>query len=163
MANSENKIYVDWIDKVKVLQKAVVKNKDGKILALKRTGDPRRPWPNCWDLPGGRVEESDIQQWKAKSGKGDGNDILINALRREIKEETNLEVENIRAVHIASDFSEKKGFFIVVIGYDCSAINENQLQLSGEHSEFRWVSKNEFLKLEIGDAGRLLEPILEKI
>lgn len=43
MKNNNNEIYVDWIDRVKVLQKAVVKNKSGQILALKRTNDVRRP------------------------------------------------------------------------------------------------------------------------
>ena len=61
-------------DKIKVLnsvqfiQKALMVNSDGKILALKRTiSDDFRA--GCWDLPGGRYEE--------------GEDIL-DAIRREI-------------------------------------------------------------------------------
>jgi 8-oxo-dGTP diphosphatase len=155
--------YIDWIEKVKILQKAMVKNNEGRILALKRTDDAKRPNPGCWDLPGGRVEASDIVKWKAKSGRGDDNDILVKALRREIKEETNLEVGNIRAIHSASGFSEKKSVFIVAIGYVCDAVDKDALELSSEHVDFCWVAKDEFLKLDIGDDGGLLEAILSKI
>jgi 8-oxo-dGTP pyrophosphatase MutT (NUDIX family) len=160
---NQEKIYVDWIDRVKVLQKAVIIDKDGRILALKRTGDTRRPRPNCWDLVGGRVEAGDIAGWKEKSGRGDDNDILVNALRREIKEETNLEVADIRAVHDASGFSETRGVFIVDIGYVCKAIDESKLQLSAEHADFRWVAKDEFLNMEIGDDGGLLASIIKRL
>jgi len=160
---NQDKIYVDWIDKVKVLQKAAVLNKNGQILALKRTGDPKRPNPGCWDLAGGRVESSDIVKWKNKSGKGDDNDILINALRREIKEETGLEVENIRAIHAASAYSEKKEMLIVAIGYSCKAADESRLKLSAEHTESCWAAKEEFMKLEIGNDGGFIESFLDKL
>lgn len=148
---------------MKVLQKAVVKNKSGQILALKRTNDVRRPLPGCWDLPGGRVEASDIEKWKGKSGCGDDNDILINALRREIKEEANLEMGNICAIHSASGFSEKKKTFVVVIGYACGAVDEDDIKLSNEHCEYKWIAKDDFLNLEIGDDGGLLSPIFKKV
>ena len=149
---------------MKILQKAVVKNKDGKFLALRRPADSApRPRPNCWDLVGGRVETDDIEKWKSRSGKGDKNDILVNALKREIKEEANLDVKNIRAIHSASGFSETKGVFIVAIGYVCDALNENGLKLSSEHIEYRWVAKDDFLKLDIGNDNGLIYSILERI
>ena len=154
---------MDWIDRVKVLQKAAVFNKDGLVLALKRTDDANRPNPGCWDLVGGRVEAADIVKWKTKSGRGDGNDILANALRREIKEEANLEVGNIRAIHVASAYSEKKEMFIVAIGYVCEAVDESNIKLSAEHCGLRWVFKDEFTNLEIGDDGGLIASILQKI
>jgi 8-oxo-dGTP pyrophosphatase MutT (NUDIX family) len=157
-------VYKDWIDKVKILQKAVVKNKAGRILALKRPADAApRPRPDCWDLPGGRVEESDIDKWKSQSGKGDKNDILVNALKREIKEEANLDVKNIRTIHSASGYGEKKGIFIVAIGYVCDALNEKGLKLGREHCEYKWTSKDEFLRLDIGDDNGLIRSVLEKI
>jgi len=154
--------YIDWIDKVKILQKAVIKNKEDKILALKRVGAQNWPRPNCWDLVGGRVEDSDIEQWKAKSGKGDENDILINALKREIKEETSLVVQNIRVIHATSGFNDSKKLFVVAIGYLCEVSDEDAVKLSAEHTEYKWVAKNEFMGLEIGDDGGLIYSILGK-
>jgi 8-oxo-dGTP pyrophosphatase MutT (NUDIX family) len=157
-----NDIYVDWIDKVKILQKAVIKNKSGLILALKRTNDPNRPRPNCWDFPGGSLEQEDIEKWKKQSGRGDNDDILINSLRREIKEETNLEAVNIRIIHAASGFNEEKKLFTMAIGYACDAINENDLELSLEHAASKWIAKSDFLNLEIGNDGGLIRSILER-
>jgi 8-oxo-dGTP pyrophosphatase MutT (NUDIX family) len=157
-----NGVYVDWIEKVRILQKAVIKNKSGLILALKRASDQNRPRPNCWDLVGGSVEVEDIKKWKEKSGRGDNNDILINALRREIKEETNLETGNIQVIRAASGFNEQKKIFVVAIGYACAAANESELALSPEHVEFKWVEKSDFLKLEIGTDGGLIQSILKQ-
>ena len=49
--------------------------KDGKILLLKRSVEP---FKGCWHLVGGHVEE---------------NETLKEALKRELKEETNLDIE----------------------------------------------------------------------
>lgn len=78
-----NGVWVDWIEKVKILQKAVVQREDGLLLALKRPADAKGR-ANCWDLPGGSVEEEQIIQWKGKSGKGDKDDILIKSIEEEI-------------------------------------------------------------------------------
>lgn len=157
-----NDVYVDWIEKVKVLQKAVIVNDCGLILALKRPADCPRPRPGCWDLPGGSVGQKDIDSWKINSGKGDNNDILIRALRREIKEETALDVKNICVIHSASGFNEAKQTFIIALGYACRAKKEKNIKLSFEHSESGWVTKKDFLNLEIGNDDGLIGSILEK-
>lgn len=154
-------VYVDWLEKVKILQKAVIKNNEGLILALKRTSDRNRPRPNCWDLVGGRVEVGDIEKWGTKSGKGDNDDILINALRREITEETNLDVVNVHFSRVASGFDGKRKIFTVAIGYTCDSTNEDELELSPEHCEYKWTTQNKFLNLEIGDDGGLIESIIK--
>jgi 8-oxo-dGTP pyrophosphatase MutT (NUDIX family) len=157
-----NDVYVDWIEKVKVLQKAAIVNDHGLILALKRSADCPRPQPGCWDLPGGSVDQKDIDSWKINSGKGNDDDILIRALRREIKEETALDIENICVIHSASSFNETKQTLIVALGYACRAKKENNVKLSSEHSEFKWMAKKDFPDLEIGNDGGLIGSILEK-
>ena len=94
-------IWVDWIEKVKVLQKAVVVRSDGKILALKRPEDEYTR-PGCWDLLGGSIDLEDIERWKENSGRGDKDDILVKAIEREVLEEAGLEVLKTKAVHTAS-------------------------------------------------------------
>ncbi|MCU0652933.1 MAG: hypothetical protein MUD10_01615 [Candidatus Pacebacteria bacterium] len=62
---NDNKIYVDWIDRVKILQKAVVMDKEGRILALKRTADSNRSRPNYWDLSGGFPKRKVFLSWRS--------------------------------------------------------------------------------------------------
>ena len=54
--------------------RGIIKNKDGKILLLKRHPKSRTD-PEKWELPGGKVEKGEF---------------FTDALVREIKEETNL-------------------------------------------------------------------------
>jgi 8-oxo-dGTP pyrophosphatase MutT (NUDIX family) len=161
MGKMVNGVWVDWLEKVKVLQKAVVQNNEGKLLALKRAPESFTR-PNCWDLCGGSIDEEDVQQWKEKSGLGDGNDILIRAISREVKEETGLEVKKTNVIHIASGFNDKKGIFIVAIGYLCGA-GIGEIVLSDEHSDYRWLTKEEFLQLDVGDDGGLIKAILGRL
>lgn len=162
MGKLVNGVWVDWIEKVKVLQKAVVQRGDGLVLALKRSSDAKAR-ANCWDLPGGSVEEEQIMQWKGESGKGDKNDILIRSMEQEILQETKLQVLETATIHSASGFNESKGVFIVAIGYLCRVPQNLSVVLSEEHSEYKWVTPNEFKNLEIGDDGGFIISILEKI
>ena len=156
--------YIDWIAKVKVLQKVVIVNDSDQILSLCRSSNSHVR-ANCWDLPGGTLDEEDIYLWKGESGKGDYKDILIKAILREVNEETGLDsssIKDIKAIHSASGFNEKKGIFILALGYKCKSTLRT-IKLSNEHSEFKWVTLEEFMNLEIGDDGGLIHSILNQI
>lgn len=115
---------------IHVSQKALVINSNNKILAIKRS--PTAPAnPNSWDLPGGDLD----------FGEQPSSGIL-----REIKEETNLEVENLTLLDTEGHINDK-GEFWVTIAYTAKSKTEN-VNLSFEHSEFEWVTKEEFLKLK---------------
>ena len=164
MAKTINGIWVDWIDKVKVLQKAVLRNKEGSLLAVRRSKD-QYSRAGKWDLVGGSLDPEDIQVWKDGSGKGDDQDILVKSIRREIREETGLSVlaGSMRVVHVASGYNEKKGVLILAIGYVCQVEPDQSVKLSEEHSEYCWISLQGFEKLDVGDDGGLIMSILKKV
>lgn len=108
--------------------------REDKFLALKRPADDYSR-PNCWDLPGGNL------------GFGENID---KCLRREIEEETSLDVKDIQPLHIISELDSKKNIFWIEIGYTCK-YNEGEVKLSSEHTEYRWVTKDEFLELKSAD------------
>ncbi len=118
-------------DSPKVAQKAVLIREDGKILALRRSKtDPNRPL--TWDLPGGDVEY--------------GED-LTEAIKREVREEAGLVVENL-ALLDAVGFVIPSGEYWVSIGYIAHVPQDTAVALSFEHDEFKWLTKEEFLKRE---------------
>lgn len=164
MGKLVNGVWVDWIEKVKILQKAVVRREDGLLLAVKRS-ENQHSRPGKWDLVGGSLDEEDIHDGKIGSGRGDDRDILVKAIKREIDEETGLQVEtgSVQTIHAASGFNEQKNLLILAIGYICKTESEQAVKLSGEHSEYKWVSVQDFEKLDIGDDGGLVLSILEKV
>ncbi len=125
-----------FTENVKFLQKAVVfhPKKKNVFLALKRPADAKSR-PNCWDLPGGNVKY------------GERHDV---ALRREIVEESELEVENMRPVHVLTNLDQANNIYYLYIGYVAHATND-AVRTGTEHTEYKWVTQSEFLELQSAD------------
>ena len=98
-----------------------------KVLLLKRASESvteKSPW--VWDLPGGHVDE---------------NEGLEDAARREVKEETDLEVPPLSLLGKDSNIGKLTYFYVTEEW-------EGVIKLSHEHEEYRWVSKMELDKYE---------------
>lgn len=118
------------MEKVGVSQKAVIFNKEGKLLTIHRTSTaPTRP--NKWDLPGGDLDFGE----EAAAG-----------MLREIKEETGLQVKKVKAFDVESH-TTNIGDFWVTIAYKAQT-DSNNVILSFEHDDYKWVTAEEFLNLE---------------
>ncbi len=70
--------------------------KDGKYLITRRSPKKRR-FPRMWTVPGGKMETSDYLQLP-KDTKYYWYNVLERTLRREIREEVGIEVDNIEYV-----------------------------------------------------------------
>ncbi|MBS3053011.1 MAG: NUDIX domain-containing protein [Candidatus Aenigmarchaeota archaeon] len=116
----------------------------GKLLVVKRTKE-RVLWPNLWEIPGGRVE---------------GNESDEEALVREFLEETELQIRIIKKYNefyykyagkdsVESDFIIQADSFAVKID-------------PNEHTEYRWITKDELRSLEISpDMRKSIEKAFE--
>lgn len=112
-------------------QKAFIE-KDGKVLVLQAS--------DGLDLPGGKVQE----------GEMDSAESLAVSLKREIKEETNLEVEIIEPLFVWPRKSTKYlGEFLYIVGFRCKYIS-GDVKVSDEHVSFEWIGKNDYEKLNDG-------------
>jgi 8-oxo-dGTP diphosphatase len=116
----------------RIVQKAVILDKDNRMLMLRRSNtDVRRPLQ--WDLPGGLYEEGEE---------------LIASVNREIDEETGLEVTDLRPIYSQTEVrnwkldKEKKTENIVFIYY-CARTGSNDVKLSLEHDKFQWKTIEE--------------------
>ncbi len=115
--------------KVSISQKIIILNDKGQILTLLR-GDTAPSNPNKWDLPGGNVDP--------------GED-YISSIQREIKEETELDIANVKAYDVEG-YASGDGFWIT-IAYQAKTDSQD-IKISYEHDEFKWVYKEEFLELD---------------
>jgi phosphoglycolate phosphatase len=107
-------------------------------------------WSNLWGIPGGKI----------KFGESS-----VDALKREIKEETGLDVEEVTFV-LVQDCIRSKEFYreahFVLLNYTCRCIGES-VKLNEEAVEFRWVALTDATSLPINRPTRvLLEAVLER-
>ena len=119
--------------KTGVSQKAIIMNKEGKMLILHRT-ETAPSMPNKWDFPGGDL---------------DFGEDATEGIKREIREETGLDLRDLRPFDVESRINQV-GDFWVTIAY-MAETDLDDVSLSYEHDEYRWVSKEEFLSLESSD------------
>ena len=96
-------------------------------------------FPNGWlDLPGGRIDEGETD--------------LVEALKREVREETTLEIE------VGPPFATwlGRGNTVYLVGYHCRYVS-GEVQLSDEHDAYRWVGAQTFR--EVDDASAPFEAL----
>jgi 8-oxo-dGTP diphosphatase len=116
-------------------QKAIIANDENKILLLLRSH--KIDHGGKWSLAGGALEDREDP---------------IDGIRREIDEETQLEVTDIRPFSLFS-YTNTDAEFIVMVGYQCVAKNEKVI-LNWEHDKYKWVTKDEALQMDLSDHAR---------
>lgn len=112
--------------------KILLKNKDGKYLVVKRS---KEKYPNAsgsWDIVGGRIAP--------------GTSLLDN-LKREVKEETQLDLIEIPKLIGAQDIFRVPGKHIVRLTY--TGTIDGQVELDkNENTEFKWLTADELGSME---------------
>ncbi len=106
----------------------------GRVLLVERGHDPLK---GIWSLPGGVVEVGEY---------------LKDAIRREVREETGLEVEPVSVVEvferIMPDPKGRTEYHYVLIDYLCR-VTGGRLQAESDVSDARWVPRAELASYQI--------------
>lgn len=99
----------------------VILNGNKEVLLVKRAIEPHF---GKWDLPGGFLEN--------------GEDLLIG-LKREAREELDVEIEPVEILSIFVDkYGYEKGDFYTFNVFVKSKISAGEIKLDAENSEFKW-------------------------
>jgi len=107
---------------------AIIRNEKSEFLLLRRSEDSHTN-PGKWDLPGGKLEREEI---------------LEEAIVREIWEETGISiVPGDIAGYVISELPEKK---VIAIVYDGGYLITD-VKLSYEHMEYAWISLDKILEI----------------
>ncbi len=113
--------------------------KDGKFLITKRALN-EKAFPNRWVVPGGKVEMNDYTQ-RPKDSHDAWYNILESVLRREIDEETNLKIKNIRYL-TSLVFIRPDNIPVVVISFFAEH-DSGEVKLCPALTEHAWVTLEE--------------------
>jgi len=128
-------------------------HKDGKYLLVQRNFN-KKAFPGKWTVPGGGLEVDDYINLPA-SGAGQWYNAIELSLRREIKEETGLEVGKLNYL-IDIAFIRPDGIPVVILSY-WTDYKSGEVKLDEDNVEYAWVTAE-----EAGNYG-LIEGILEEI
>ncbi|MEP4076474.1 HAD hydrolase-like protein [Haloferula sp.] len=117
---------------------ALILNDEGHVLMIKT-----HKWGHRWGIPGGKIK------------RGEGS---IDALKREIREETDLEVEGVRFVMVqdcidSEEFQTPEHFLL--LNYVVRRVS-GEVLLNDEAQEFQWVTASDALSLDLNQPTRVL-------
>jgi 8-oxo-dGTP pyrophosphatase MutT (NUDIX family) len=129
---------------------ALMYSKDGKIFVARAT--PHAVYPGCWKIVGGGVDEGESK---------------LDALRREVLEETGLDISPYTPELIVDDMSgegektlktgervlAKMKFFTYKVTLDKSANDVTVTLDPDEFEEYQWVRPEEIKNLKISPPG----------
>lgn len=119
---------------------AVIINEENKILITKR--NLKKDQGGLWEFPGGKIEAGETEQ---------------EALKREIKEELDIEIEVEKRIgNKVHKYTEKE---IDLIAYKAKKVNGN-LQLL-EHEDYHWIDKKEMEQFRFAEADKFIVKYLE--
>jgi ADP-ribose pyrophosphatase YjhB (NUDIX family) len=118
---------------------ALIFNQAGDVLMIRT-----HKWSDRWGIPGGKIK------WGEPS---------LDALRREIKEETNLAIRDIEFV-LVQDCIQPPEFYrdahFLLLNYTCRCAGRPRVKLNDEAREFRWVTPEQALAMPINQPTRTL-------
>ena len=115
-----------------------------EFLLLKRADN--QVYPGLWQMVTGKIKE---------------NEKAFETAIREIKEETGLTPLQLWVAPTVNSFYEPKNEYICLLPVFAARVEADKIQLSDEHTEYKWVNKAEAQKLLAWEGQRKAVQIIE--
>lgn len=116
----------------------LIQNSEGEILMIQT-----HKWSNRWGIPGGKIERGESSE---------------DALRREVREETALDIDEIKFLMVqdcihSPEFYKSEHFLLLNYLAQCRA---GEVRLNHEAEAYRWVLPQNALALDLNEPTRVL-------
>ncbi|WKZ26067.1 MAG: NUDIX hydrolase [bacterium] len=119
------------IDKVLVISTAIIRDSKKQVLLIKRS--KKSSYPDHWQLVEGKINISESPE---------------ETIRREVEEETKIEVNKLELKSVYHNEIEAKGLNFLCFRVVFNAIvTPNDIVISDEHTEFGWFNRKTVNKL----------------
>lgn len=115
-------------------QKAIILNSQNKILLMQRS-DKLGPKMQ-WSLPGGAIDKGEDPE---------------EGIRREIREEAQIEVDELCPFTSRSYMNDED--FVIILGY-ISRVQSDDVVLNWEHLQYKWLTVSEAIAYDLTNDAR---------
>jgi len=122
--------------------------KNGKYLITRRSL-AKKAFPGKWTVPGGGLETDDYINTKPTTKAGQWYFALEKSLRREIKEEVNLDVKELNYL-LDLTFVCPDGLPVLVLSY-WTNYKSGKVKMDEDSIDFKWVTLKEAKKHDLID------------
>lgn len=127
------------------------KDDDGTYRYLLTKRSPtKKAWPNKWTVPGGGLQTDDYTKGEATYANSESPqwyNAVEKTLRREIKEEVNVEVSGIQYL-LDLAFIRPDGVPAIVLSFYCK-YESGEVMLDDDAVAYAWVSAAELSQYEL--------------
>lgn len=151
----EKEEYVDWLN-AKILQKFVIFDEAENVLLMKRSENSHAR-SGKWDLSGGSLSPEDLETSPQPHLAGG---------EREAQEEAGIKIFDVEPVWTDSGAKDTKTagrVLVYCVGFKCKVEGiKPVVTLSHEHTEYKWVSKDEALVADFGDDNGMHKSIVKR-
>lgn len=114
--------------------------KDGRYLITKRN-ENEKAFPGKWTVPGGKLEVSEYIDKKPDTKEGHWYNVVENLIKREVKEEVNLDIEDPEYCSSIS-FIRPDNLPVIILSF-YAKYKAGQIKLEPSLTDHAWVSLEE--------------------
>jgi 8-oxo-dGTP diphosphatase len=135
----------------------IIYNDEGKYLVTKRALT-KKAFPGMWTVPGGGINTDDYVNLPPTTAAGQWYNVVEMTLRREIKEEVNVEIEKPEYL-LDLTFIRPDNIPVLVLSYMCK-YKSGEVKIDNDSAdtiEWAWATLEELKSYE------LIDGILEEI
>jgi len=144
--NLQPVIAVENIEPPRATVGALIFNAKKEVLMIRT-----QKWSGLWGIPGGKIKRGESS---------------LAALRREIKEETGLNITDIKFVLVQDCISSKEFYrdaHFVLLNYTCKCVAKHpRVVLNEEAREFQWLKLTAAKKLKLNKPTKILLDAVSK-
>lgn len=147
MSTDKNKKLFELVGTAIILKEPYKKNIAPKYLITQRAAH-EDPFPNMWTVPGGKLSTDDYSDIE-KETKHYWYNVLEKAVRREVKEECNLDIKNIwYATSLARIKDSGVGNIVLSFVADYAG---GEIKLDDDMQDYAWVTYEEAKRYDLLD------------
>ncbi|MEK7081943.1 MAG: NUDIX hydrolase [Patescibacteria group bacterium] len=137
---------VKYRDLHRVVATVIIYREDGTFLITKRS-EKKKVYPGKWTVPGGGLEVDDYINTKPTHGDDQWYGALEKTMRREIKEEVNLNIGKLEYL-LNLVFIRPDGIPVITLSF-FAPFKNGKVKLDEESTDFRWIKAKDVKKYDL--------------